>query len=180
MIRSRLTADDDPTEDETCVTEQEMFTTLSNARRLSVLRYLVDVDESTDLGTLVEAVAVEEFDVTADELDRKQERRVYVALHQNHLPYLEEKGLVEWDRGHGVVSLRDAGTVERYLRTTDSPPARSYRSPIVLSTCSLGLVAGYQTELVGGVGLSALGVLTLVAAASLLAAATTWTAERSL
>lgn len=182
MARSRQTQDDEPARDEetpTGVSDHEMFTILSNARRLSVLRYLVGVEASADLGTLVAAVAAEEFDAPVDDLARKQERRVYVALHQNHLPYLEEKGLVDWDRSRGVVSLRDAKTVERYLSATGSSSARSYRSPVVLSTCSLGLVVGYRTDLVDGLVFSTLGMLTLLTVALFVAAGVTWSGERA-
>ena len=180
MLRSRLHDDDQVRqgEDTDGVTEHEMFTTLSNARRLLVLRYLLDVDEPTDLGTLVESVASEEFDVPVADLDRKQERRIYVALHQNHLPYLEEKALIEWDRSRGIIALRDAASVERYLGATNAPPAQSYRSPLVLSLCSLGLVAGYLAEFTAGLGVTTLGVLAVVTAAVLFATGAVWTTER--
>ncbi|MFC5970138.1 hypothetical protein ACFPYI_02225 [Halomarina salina] len=181
MLRSRLSTRDGGTDGEehaAGVTEHEMFTTLSNARRLSVLRYLVDADEPTDLGTLVESVASAEFGVPVADLERKQERRIYVALHQNHLPYLEEIGLVEWDRSRGIISLRGGETVEQYLGATDARSGRSYGPPLALSMCSLGLVAGYLMEFTGGLAVSSLGALTAVTAAVLLSAGAVWTTER--
>lgn len=158
--------------------EREMFTVLSNARRLSVLRYLLEIDGSTDLETLIQVVAAEEFGVPVSDLDRKEERRVYVALHQNHLPYLEEKGLVEWDRSRGTVSLQRSELLERILGEQPESSARSFNSPLFLSVCSVGMVVAYLAGVVDLTVGSMSGPLSLLAGAILLAAGTTWLVEQ--
>lgn len=133
--------DGDDRSDASTITEQELFDVLSNSRRLAALRYLTNHGGSAELSTLVDAVATEEFDAVPKDLDRREERRVYVALHQNHLPYLEEVGLVEWDRSQGTVSLREAGAIRSYLAGGVRPAHRSYRLPLALAGCAVGLVA---------------------------------------
>jgi hypothetical protein len=171
------TDDDDDRSEPSTVTEQELFDVLSNSRRLAALRYLANHGGSAELGTLVDAVATEEFDAAPEDLDRREERRVYVALHQNHLPYLEEVGLVEWDRSQGIVSLREAGPVRSYLAGGVRPAHRSYRLPLALAGCAVGLVVADLAFLEPGT-LPPVATVALVAALVLAAGGVTELRER--
>lgn len=171
---------DAPTrEDESdSVTDQEMYTILSNGRRFAVLQRLADHGGPMEFGELVETVAADEFDVPVGDLDQKQERRVYVALHQNHLPYLEEHGLVEWNRNRGVVRLADATSLDRYLERTDQRGPRSFRSALGLSLLSLCVAVVYLADIGAAFDSAFFDPLLVVTLLLFVAAGVTWLRER--
>lgn len=160
------------------MTEQELFTVLSNGRRFAVLRQLADQGGPLEFGALVETVAADEFGVPAADLDQKQERRVYVALHQNHLPYLEEHGLVEWDRNRGVVSLGDVAGLERYLYDGSHRRQRSFRAALGLSLLSVGVAALSLVDVGLVSDYAVLDPLLVVTVLLFAAAGATWLRER--
>lgn len=123
------------------LTEEELFGVLSNRRRYTVLAYLTTADGPADFNTLVGVVAAEEFGAPVEELSRKQERRVYVALHQNHLPHLEDQGLIEWERNQGTVWLRSPRLLRNYLGPETFGRDTSYRFPMAASVSALVVVA---------------------------------------
>lgn len=124
------------------MSDPDMYTILSNPRRYAVLSYLAKEGGPVDFETLLGVVAAEEAGVPVNELSRKQERRVYVALHQNHLPYLESEGLITWDKAQSVVQISKFADIDLYLSQSHRAH-QSYQLPLVLSICSLALVALY-------------------------------------
>lgn len=79
---------------------------LENARRRAVLRRLLAVpdDERVAVGTLAADVADAEHDATAVTTLLERRQRVHVSLTRTHLPLLESRGLVSYDRERGLVS----------------------------------------------------------------------------
>lgn len=76
---------------------------LQNRRRRLVLEHLREVDGSIRTSDLVEAVAARENDTTPERLDHSERQRVYIALHQVHLPTLDDAGAVSYDGDRGTI-----------------------------------------------------------------------------
>lgn len=101
--------------DSEVVTEDDVFTTLSNRRRRYTVHALDD-GSTRELGPLAEQVAAWEYDVTVDELSHDERKRVYTALQQTHLPKMDDVGLVEFDKDRGTVEPTPAlEDVDLYL-----------------------------------------------------------------
>jgi hypothetical protein len=86
----------------------------SNARRRAVLGHVAALDgnESVGMGTLARRIAGEEHDIAPAAVSSEQRKTVYVSLLQNHLPKLDDAGVVAWDdrsgevaRGHSIDAL---------------------------------------------------------------------------
>lgn len=88
----------------------EVYHLLSCSRRRHVIRLAADADNGeTVLSDLAETIACREDDVSLPELDAQDRKRVYINLSQNHLPKLDDKGVIDLgDRGHDV-SLTETG-----------------------------------------------------------------------
>ncbi|GAA0534913.1 hypothetical protein GCM10008994_07310 [Halorubrum ejinorense] len=103
------------------LSQDELFSLLSNPRRRFILQYLNRNREGIRLQALATEVAAWENETDPDDLTDKQEKRLYVSLHQTHIPKLEEAGIVEYDGDSGEIRLTDRGTdVNRYL-DADAP-----------------------------------------------------------
>ncbi|WP_049927447.1 DUF7344 domain-containing protein [Halopiger goleimassiliensis] len=85
------------------LSEDELFTVLSNRRRRYVLQELIREGDRIDIGTLSQQIAAYEDGLELHEVSSSDRKRVYTALHQSHLPKLDETGLVEFDRDRGTV-----------------------------------------------------------------------------
>lgn len=102
------------------LSEDTIFSILSNQRRRYVLRYLRQVDRETDLSDLVERIAAWENDVDVPAVTYEQRKRVYTSLHQTHLPKLDDAGIVDYDRDRGTIVAADAAAdLEAYLSAVD-------------------------------------------------------------
>lgn len=98
------------------LTQAELFDVFSNARRRMAVKFLNERDGSCALAPLVEQVAAWENDLSPDEVNRAQRRRVYISLYQTHLPMLEAHGIVDWDpEAHAIELLHSGTTFEPYL-----------------------------------------------------------------
>jgi predicted transcriptional regulator len=107
-------------EDDSAVTEEEIFTTLSNQRRRYVVHALDD-ESSAEIGSLAEQVAAWEYDVEVGELSHDERKRVYTSLQQNHLPKMDDAGVVEFDKDRGTVAPTEAfADVDLYLEVVGS------------------------------------------------------------
>ncbi|WP_254274289.1 DUF7344 domain-containing protein [Haloarcula marina] len=80
-----------------------VFDVLKNDRRRHAVRFLLDAADETSVGSLSEHVAAIEQGTTADAVTQKQRKRVYVSLHQCHLPKMDKLAVVEFDRDGGTV-----------------------------------------------------------------------------
>lgn len=71
---------------------------LRNRRRRAVLFYLKYHDSPVEMRELTEEIASWECGVPVDQLTSAQRERVYVSLHQTHLPTLAEHDIIEYDK----------------------------------------------------------------------------------
>ncbi len=88
----------------------ERFHLLQNERRRLVIRYLREADSDSDaedgrvwMRDVAEQVAAWEHDTTVAQLSSTERQRVYIPLYQNHLPKLDEAGVIDYDQSRGVV-----------------------------------------------------------------------------
>lgn len=99
---------------ETAVTEEgslsteTIFETLSNRRRRYTLHYLKRIGEPVSIRDLSEQLAAWENGVERNQVEPKERKRLYTALHQTHLPKMDRLGVVEYDSDRGVVALTEA------------------------------------------------------------------------
>lgn len=84
----RAVADTDPA---------ELCELVANQRRRHVLRVLADGGPIA-IGTLAERVAAREHECGVADVTHQQRKRVYVSLHQTHLPRLADAGLATRER----------------------------------------------------------------------------------
>lgn len=130
---------------------------LKNERRRFVLDHLERAEGPVTMRDLSEAIAARENDKPVAAVTAAERKRVYVGLHQSHLPKLAEAGVVEFDEERDRISLGEhAGALDRYRpETADRIPEGPY---ILLSALSLlllvasllvGSVAGTSLALVG-------------------------------
>lgn len=96
----------------------EVYDALRNLRRRYVLYYLASGGGPVPIDELAAQVAAWEQDLPVGETTQGQRKSVYSALHQTHLPKLEEVGLVSYDAGDMSVDLADgAEELDVYLAT---------------------------------------------------------------
>jgi len=81
----------------------ERYHLLQTQRRRLVLRYLHGREGPVEMRDVAEQVAAWEHDTTVAELRSAQRQRVYISLYQNHLPALDEAGVIEYDQSRGRV-----------------------------------------------------------------------------
>jgi len=93
------------------LSEETVFSLLSNRRRRFALHALREADERVPLGRLAERVAGWEEGVPPERLDAAERKSVYTSLQQFHLPKMDDAGVVEFDDDRGVVETTPA--VER-------------------------------------------------------------------
>lgn len=117
------------------ISRSEIFEILSNDRRQYVIRFLLEkrAGDSAPLGEVVDYVAKRENDVSDDELDTGQRKRVYTALRQCHLPKLDDYGIVNYDNLRSEVEVGNGiDDIQQYL---DYDP----ETAVPWSNCYLGL-----------------------------------------
>jgi hypothetical protein len=85
------------------LTEQEVFSVLSNQRRRFALHALCQRDDDAELGWLAKQVAAWEQDISPAEVGSDARKSCYVSLQQTHLPQMDEVGIVEFDKRTGTI-----------------------------------------------------------------------------
>lgn len=150
-------------ENDEALSKQSLFEVLSARRRRQALRRLFERDGAASLRELSEELAAAENDVSPAEVTYKQRTRVYTALRQNHLPKLDDEGIVEFDVRSGDTTLRPAADDLRpYLYEDRDSEDRRSRTDLLGAAFALGTAAGL------GVGVwRTVNATALVAAASL-------------
>lgn len=78
-----------------------LFQLLSNARRRRLIQAL-DRDGPLPKNQLADRLAAIETDTVPDRVSHADRKRVYVSLHQVHLPKLTDAGVVEVDETDGT------------------------------------------------------------------------------
>ena len=103
---------------EACISKDDAFHVLQNARRRAVLRYLSEHDDEDKfvMRDIAEEVAAWEHDTTVQRLVSDERQRVYIALYQSHLPKLDEHGIIEYNQSRGIVEPTElTAAFEPYL-----------------------------------------------------------------
>lgn len=136
MSTPHLTIRDEPNR----ITRDEIFDVLSNSRRVCVLRYLGEVDQDiVKLRDVVDYVAACEQSGSVEDVDYKNRKSVYTALRQTHLPKLDERGVIEFNKARGELRLAErADQVQLYLESdpeNDIPWHLHYLGLTLLSGC---------------------------------------------
>lgn len=95
---------------------EEVLTVLNNQRRRYVLHYLKWHGREMELRELARQVAAWENEVEISQLSNAERKRVQNALHQFHLPKMDEQGFVDYDASRGRVKLSEQGAkIDFYL-----------------------------------------------------------------
>lgn len=90
------------------LTHEDILEVLSNRRRRYVFHYLrTNGDEPAPVRDVAEHVASWELETERDLLSSDERRRVQTALHQFHLPKMDDLGFVEYDAQRGEVQLTE-------------------------------------------------------------------------
>lgn len=170
-------ADDDPEP----LSPDEIFHILQTNRRRDAISYLLDREGPVKMGEIAEHVAAKEHDTTVAELTSSQRQRVYIPLYQSHLPKLDKKGVIEYDKPRGIVRPTDRLEIFRpFIEATSERPDEATvdasgvsldraleTSPVAIVGVSVGLLAAT------GTGLLAISELALAAVITVLFALTT-------
>jgi DNA-binding transcriptional ArsR family regulator len=120
------------------LSEDTIFSILSNERRRYVLHYLDRVEPEAELSDLTEQVAAWENGVDVADLTYDQRKRVYTSLHQTHLPKLDDAGVVDYDRDRGTVAVAaGAADLDAYLSAVGDGGRRWSRRYLTLSALCL-------------------------------------------
>ncbi len=119
---------------------------LSNQRRRFVLHFLKRRGKrSVEVGDLAGQIAGWENEKPPDLLSYKERKRVQNALHQFHLPKLDDHGLIEYDSQRKTVTLTDAAADQDFyidvVPKRDIPWSLYYLGYALLS--GLVLVGGW-------------------------------------
>lgn len=127
----------------------DLFSLLRNERRREVIRTLQEADGPLDLRDLSEHIAAIENDCNVAAVTYKQRKRVQTALYQMHLPKLDERDIIEYDRRAGRIELAPgAADCLPYLEAETTATSR----------CWWRWYLGVAGVIAVPVGLAALGV----------------------
>lgn len=94
-----------------------IFMILRSSRRRLLLHYLERSGGSRSRGELARYVAAAEEGVEMSQVTTTDRKRVYVSLHQTHLPTMDDVGIIDYDKDRGTVELceEEAQNYYRYL-----------------------------------------------------------------
>lgn len=140
----------------------EVHEALSNRRRLLVLEYMAEPGGPRNARSLAEAIAIDE--TGEDPPPSNVQKSVYVALHQTHLPKLEDLGFIEYDERDKTVVLRTRGEVlNGYLEKVPKYglPWSEYFVAVSLIGLLLIMAAAVDAPILSVVGVLVLATVTL-------------------
>ncbi|WP_246989049.1 DUF7344 domain-containing protein [Halorientalis marina] len=98
--------------DENSLSTDSIFETLSNRRRRYTLHYLKQTGKPVSIRDLSEQLAAWENAVEREQVKPKERKRLYTALHQTHLPKMDQLGAVEYDSDRSVIALTE--TIDQF------------------------------------------------------------------
>lgn len=94
----------------------DVFGLLAERRRRFALHALLDAEQGAiDCETLAETVAAREAEADGEYESPERRARVAAALHDVHLPKLDDAGVVDYDTRSGAVRYWGHPVVEEYL-----------------------------------------------------------------
>lgn len=142
----------------------DVFEVLSNARRRCALHYLKrNQGRRVELRELVDYIAAWENETTTAQIGSEERKRVYTALRQNHLPKLDEAGIIDYAHMRGEVELtEDAREVQLYLErvpSNDIPWSVFYLGLSAVGLALVGLTTIGVFPFEGLAGLELAGIL---------------------
>ncbi|MFB6311161.1 MAG: hypothetical protein ABEH64_08265 [Salinirussus sp.] len=141
-VRVDTTTGDFVADDSEQLTADTAFDLLSNARRRYVLCYLQNRGEAT-VRALSRYTAAWENDIDPAAVSAQQRKRAYTALHQTHLPRLDEYGVIEYDRDGGRVEPAPRlALFEEYLTPPDDDGPEWQRYYLGIGLAATVLAAG--------------------------------------
>ncbi|MFD1512580.1 DUF7344 domain-containing protein [Halomarina rubra] len=155
------------------LSEDDVFDVLSNQRRRYAYHYLKNAeDPELPLRELVDNVAAWECGKEVHALTSTERNRVSTALHQFHLPKMDDCGFVEYDDRRAIVTLSEPATdLEVYLDVVpgrDIPWSRYY---LGLTGINVGVFVGVVAGLPPMAWLPDVSWLAFVVASLLVSAA---------
>lgn len=124
------------------LTQTEAFDILSNDRRRHALHYLLSHDGGTEIGELSEQIAAWENGEDVEQVTADQRRRVYVSLHQTHLPRMDDAGILSYENSRDTIELTERGESLRvYMEVVEGNDIPWSEFYLGLSALSAALVA---------------------------------------
>lgn len=133
------------------VPRDQIFDVLSNERRQRVLQYLKQQDgNQVKLRELVDYVAAQENSKSVADLNSNERKRVYTALRQQHLPKLDDTGVIRYERQRGEIELTDSTeTAQMYLEYVphDDIPWSHFYLGLSIICAALGALISFEVAL---------------------------------
>lgn len=154
--------------DELPLDPDDIYHLLQTRRRRDALRYLRTRDDPVPLRDLAEQIAAWEHGTTVENLHSDQRQRVYISLYQTHLPKLDARGIVDYDKDRGTIASTPlTSQFDPYLTglegsTSDDPWPYRYAGAGGCCVLVLGLV-GSGVASVPWVGVAVLTVVVFAA-----------------
>lgn len=112
---------DSPSDAPSKLSSNEVFQILQTNRRRDVIDYLLAKEGPVKMGHLAEVIAAKEHETTVAQLTPTQRQRVYISLYQTHLPKLDEKGIIDYNKPRGIVRPADRLELfQSYLEAANS------------------------------------------------------------
>ena len=134
------------------LSQDTLFSLLSNPRRRFILQYLSRVDTPVTLRDLSIETAAWENETDAENLTDQQRKRVQVSLYQTHIPTLEDAGIIEYDSDSSEITLTErADDLNVYLDGDVEEETRRWEV-YYLALAAAGVVAYAAITLAVGVG----------------------------
>lgn len=99
---------------ETDSAKDTIFMILRSSRRRLLLHYLEQSDGTRTRGELARYVAAAEENVEMSQVTTTDRKRVYVSLHQTHLPTMDDVGIIDYDKDRGTIELREENARKYY------------------------------------------------------------------
>lgn len=87
--------------------KDDIFHILSNDRRRHTLHYLMQENGSASKRDISRQVAAWEYGIPPEQVSSQQRKRVYISLHQTHLPQMDKRGIVDYNPSGQEVNLTD-------------------------------------------------------------------------
>lgn len=174
---------DSPSDAPSELSLDEIFHLLQTNRRRDVIDYLLAEEGPVKMGHLAEVIAAKEHETTVAQLTSTQRQRVYIPLYQTHLPKLDEKGVIDYNKPRGIVRPGDRlDLFQPYLEAANSSDGeRSESDPDSLSAritsdyygAAIGASASLLLASVGGLLIPDLPLVVLITTLIILATVVT-------